>query len=192
MEVQPPNPRGRLNLPRWLESKKMVLRHTHIFGNEKAATSDDVMKNWERNKRREKGFETHAHVLRDIPAGLPALVRAMKVQQKAATPGMDFAGADAVFVKLDEELAELRTACASGNSDNIEDEFGDLLFTMVNLSRFLGVHPELSLTAATEKFLTRFENVEQAAKRRQVKMEDMSPAELDTLWEDAKHEGSSK
>jgi tetrapyrrole methylase family protein/MazG family protein len=165
---------------------KMVQRHTHIFGEDVAETSEDVMKNWEKNKKKEKGISTYGGVLRDIPANLPALIRAYKVQQKASRPGVDFAKIDDVFAKIEEELAELKAARLEGDAGRIEEELGDVMFSIVNLSRFLDLHPELTLTGATEKFMKRFEFVEKEAAAANRQLEDLSPEELDVFWEKSK------
>jgi len=166
--------------------KKMISRHPHVFGAADAKTSDAVLRNWEKIKRDEMGLGSQADVLRRVPANLPALMRAYKVQQKARDVGFDWDDVKPLFDKAEEELGELREAVASGDGKSIEEEFGDLLFAMVNLSRFVGVHPELALAAATEKFIGRFAAMEAAIRGDGRRFDEMSLAEMDVYWERVK------
>lgn len=175
--------------------RKLVTRHTHIFGDAKADTPEQVIDNWEAIKKKEKGLESHAGVLKDVPSNLPALMRSYKVQQKASQVGFDWDNTDDVLLKVDEEINELKDVYRSKNVERITDEMGDVLFSLVNLSRFLEVHPELALTASTEKFIKRFEYVERESVKAGRKLEEMSLAEMDELWNKAKahiSEGSVK
>lgn len=166
--------------------RKMVSRHTHVFADAKAVTPDDVVNNWEEIKKKEKGLRTHTGVLKDVPASLPALMRSQKVQQKASKVGFDWDNTAAVWVKIEEELRELKEACSRIDSVKINEEFGDVLFSLVNLSRFLKVQPELALTGSIEKFIRRFEYIEENSKEVGRKLEDMTLDEMDVLWEEAK------
>ena len=167
--------------------KKMINRHPHVFGTVVANTSGEVLTNWESIKRREKGqTEGRAQVLKGVPANLPALMRAYKVQQKARDAGFDWSDAAPVIEKIEEELAELKQAVASGDSVAVEEEFGDLLFAAVNLSRFINVHPELALAAAVDKFIGRFEAMENMIIDENRSLENMSLDEMDVYWERAK------
>lgn len=167
--------------------KKMISRHPHVFGSVTADTADEVLTNWESIKRREKGqTEGRTQVLKGVPANLPALMRAYKVQQKARDAGFDWDAPGPVLDKAEEELAELRAAVNSGDQAAAEEEFGDLLFAAVNVSRFIGVHPELALTAAVEKFIRRFEAAENMIKDDGLQMDKMGLAELDAYWEKVK------
>ena len=140
--------------------KKMIRRHPHVFGNEEADTSQKVEQQWDEIKKGEKDFKTVTDELKSVPEAFPALIRAAKVQKKAAKVGFDFEDIDEVIEKVEEELIELKAAKDTSNLADIEEEFGDLLFTMVNLSRFFKINAENSLTNAIEKFITRFEGVE--------------------------------
>ena len=167
-------------------SAKMVNRHRHVFGDEEAETSDDVMDIWEKVKKEEKGLKTQTQVLKEIPGNLPALMRSFKVQQKAAQVGFDWDNIQDAMQKVKEEFNELEQACKSENEANIEEELGDLLFAVVNVSRFLKVQPELALTATTNKFIRRFEYVEQSAAGQGKQLTDMSLSEMDAFWDESK------
>lgn len=167
-------------------SRKLVTRHTHVFGDDKAETPDKVISNWENTKKKEKGIRLHTDVLRDVPCGLPALMRSCKVQQKAAQVGFDWDNIEDVFNKVLEETEELEKVYKSKNVERITDEIGDMLFSIVNLARFLDVEPELALTGTIEKFINRFEYVEHKAADSGRKMQEMSLEELDGYWDEAK------
>jgi tetrapyrrole methylase family protein / MazG family protein len=167
-------------------SKKMISRHTHIFGDDKADTSEEVLQNWEAIKKKEKGIENQTTVLKDVPANLPALMRSYKVQQKAAQVGFDWDDIDDVFGKVKEEIFELEDVYKSKNVARITDEMGDVFFSLVNLSRFLKVQPEIALTGTINKFIKRFEYVEQESDKAGRKLQDMTLAEMDELWNKAK------
>ncbi len=163
--------------------QKMINRHTHIFGDGHAENSQQVVENWEDLKKREKGLKTHTQVLQDIPAVLPALVRSYKVQEKAAMVGFDWDNVEGALNKVYEELEELKEVCTDIDAGRIEEEIGDLLFAVVNVSRFLKADPELALVKTIEKFIDRFEYVEQNAHR---PLEEMTLEEMDKLWDQAK------
>lgn len=166
--------------------RKLISRHTHIFGDAKADTPDEVIQNWEEIKKKEKGLKSHTGVLKDVPKNLPALMRGFKVQQKAAQAGFDWTDIGDVVAKVDEEIRELKDVYKSKNVERITDEMGDVFFALVNLSRFLKVQPELALTGTIEKFIRRFEYVERESLKAGKKLEDMSLAEMDELWNEAK------
>ena len=166
--------------------RKMVLRHTHVFGEDKADTPDEVVKNWEAIKNKEKGFLSHTGILKDVPSNLPALMRSYKVQQKAAQVGFDWDDIEDVIKKVDEEIVELKEVYKSKNVERITDEMGDVFFALVNLSRFLDVQPELALTGTINKFIKRFEYIEMESIKVGNKMEEMSLVEMDKLWNEAK------
>jgi tetrapyrrole methylase family protein / MazG family protein len=173
-------------------SRKMVQRHTHVFGDAKADTPDEVVNNWEEIKKREKGMESQTSVLKGVPANLPALMRSYKVQQKAAQVGFDWEHAEDVLEKVKEEILELEDVYNSKNVERITDEMGDVLFSLVNLSRFLKIQPELALTGTVNKFIKRFEYVEQESTKAGKKLEEMTLAEMDELWEKAKIHNSER
>lgn len=163
-------------------SDKMVHRHPHVFGTTKVSNSEDVLKNWEQLKQEEKKETTISESIQRIPIALPANIRATKVQKKAAKVGFDFANYEEVLGKVYEELKELEEAKEIGDDCKIEEEFGDLLFSIVNLSRFLQINAENSLTNATNKFINRFVDVESLAKLENRQLSDLSIDEMNELW----------
>ncbi len=163
---------------------KMISRHTHIFGSGVADTASDVIDNWEKIKKDEKGQKTQTEVLRHIPKSMPALLRSEKVQHKAAHIGFDFRNVSEALFKLREEIDELEHDVNS--SIDAEEEFGDLLFAVVNISRLAQVEPETALQKATDKFISRFEIVEKIADSQNVDMQACSIDKLNELWEYAK------
>jgi len=166
--------------------KKMISRHPHIFSNVVANTSEQVLINWDIIKKDEKQLKTHSEIIRDVPKALPALARAQKIQQKAAKAGFDWADFIGAFEKLPEEFLELKQALASGDKQSIEDETGDLLFTIVNIARHMGVQSELALYHSTEKFILRFEIMEQIILAEDKILQELKLVELDLYWEKAK------
>jgi MazG family protein len=165
---------------------KLVRRHPHVFGTENLATTGAVLSRWDEIKRAEKGGDHTASALDGLPGGLPALMYAEKVQQKAGKVGFDWSSAGPIVAKIREELAELEKAMANGVPGEIEDELGDLLFSVVNLSRKLQVEPEVALRRSAEKFTRRFRRLEELARTRGVRMGEASLAELDTIWDEVK------
>lgn len=166
--------------------KKLIIRHPHVFGGFKADTADEVLSNWDEIKRRTKRQKSVAESIDSIPRELPALMRASKIQSRAAKTGFDFDSTDGAFDKITEEAAELKEAIASGDKAKISDELGDLLFAAVNVARFTGVEAEESLTASSDKFSSRFKITEELAKQRNIDMKSASIEELDVLWDEAK------
>lgn len=160
--------------------EKLVRRHPHVFGNENAVDSTAVLARWEEIKRSEKGQE-NASLLDGISDGLPGLLRAEKVQKRAAKVGFDWTELPPVAAKVREELAEVEAAL--GDPAKVEDEIGDLLFAAVNLARKLKVDGEVALQRATDKFSTRFRAVEQAAAAQGRSLAEMSLAEMDAIWD---------
>jgi len=166
--------------------KKLIERHPHVFGDIKADTSAEVLVNWEKIKSDSKNRKTQTDKMLSVPRELPALMRSTKLQEKAAKVGFDWENADGAFDKIDEEAAELKEAYKNGESENIKEELGDLLFSVVNVSRFLGVDAEEALTVSSDKFLNRFSVVERLAGERGIDMKSSSIEELDKLWDEAK------
>ncbi len=166
--------------------KKLISRHTHIFGEDKTDNAAEVLALWEQNKKAEKGLSSQTEAMRDVCSYLPGLLRAQKVQKKAAQVGFDWDDVGGALEKLSEEIQELKDAAEEKNFSHIEEELGDLLFSCVNVSRFLKVNPEEALKSATDKFINRFEKIELAAKNMNKDLNDMSLAEMDALWDKAK------
>lgn len=167
-------------------SKKMIERHTHVFGEAKADTPDEVVSNWEDIKKKEKGLSNHTDVLKDVPSNLPALMRSYKVQQKASLVGFDWDNPEDVFLKVNEEIDELKDVYKSKDVARINEEMGDVLFSIVNLSRFLKVQPELALTGTINKFIKRFEFMENECKKEGKNLNEMSLDQMDVYWNKAK------
>lgn len=161
---------------------KLITRHTHVFGEDNAGNEEEALTNWEANKKKEKQIDTYTGVLKDVPKYLPALMRAEKIQKKASKFGFDWDNIDGVYEKLYEETEELKSAQKEGNIDNIREEYGDLLFSVVNLGRFLDTDPETALTAASNKFISRFEKMEKKAGADGLDISKMTLKELDELW----------
>lgn len=167
-------------------SEKLVRRHPHVFGSENAADSEAVLVRWEEIKRQEKGARTEASVLEGISEGMPALQYAAKVQKKAATIGFDWQEVTPIFDKVREELSEVEEAQPEGRA-RLEEELGDLLFSVVNLARKLKVDPEVALSGATHKFARRFRGVEARMRERGIPREGASLEALDVLWDEVKN-----
>lgn len=169
---------------------KLRRRHPHVFGDVKAETAQEVLFNWEQIKqaerRREKG---QASVLDGVPRDLPALLRAHRLQEKASRVGFDWAEAQAVLRKVEEELAELRAAMEGQAADRMEAEMGDLLFALVNLSRFIAVNPEEALRKTISRFIARFRYIEEALAKGGRSLNQANLQEMDALWADAKAQG---
>ena len=167
---------------------KLISRHTHVFGSDRAGNAEEALANWEKNKKKEKGLDSFTSVLKDVPAYYPALMRAGKVQKKAKkTVGFDWDDIEPVYSKVYEEMDELREAHSSGNRERIEEEFGDFLFAAVNLSRFMDVDAESALSGACAKFIRRFEKMEREAEKRGLKLDKMTLDEQDAIWNEIKH-----
>lgn len=164
---------------------KLIHRHPHVFGTVEVADSAEVLKNWDAIKGEEKHRTTLTDKLRAIPPMYPALMRAQKVGKKAAC--FDFANADEVYRKLDEEIAEVKAAAATGDAAAVEEELGDLLLTVTSLARKLGVKSEEALYHATNKFIDRFEKVENAVLAKGLEMDALTMTELDAIWDEIKH-----
>jgi XTP/dITP diphosphohydrolase len=163
-------------------SEKLIHRHPHIYGNVEVENEDDVKQNWEKLKLK----EGKTSVLEGVPKSLPALVKANRIQDKVAGVGFDWEEPQQVWEKVQEELAELNAEIQKGNSDNIEAEFGDVLFSLINYARFIKVNPENALERTNKKFINRFQYLEKAAKKMDKSLHDMSLAEMDVFWDAAK------
>jgi tetrapyrrole methylase family protein/MazG family protein len=163
---------------------KMIRRHPHVFGDISAADVPTVLRNWEAIKRAE-GKE-RSSLLDGIPDHYPALMKALKLQQKAAMVGFDWPDVQGVLEKLEEEWEEVQRAFQAGDESALEEEFGDLLFTLVNLARFYRIDPEVALHRANQKFSSRFRQMEKDAQTKNQELADLSLDEQDLLWESAK------
>ena len=171
--------------------KKMIERHPHVFGDVNAETSEQVLENWDVIKKRTKQQKSQTESMLSIPREFPALMRADKVQKKASKVGFDWDSADGAFDKVNEELKELQDAYKEGNEEHIREELGDLLFSVVNVSRFVKVDSEEALTNSTDKFINRFSKVEKMADEQGLDMKNTDLATLDKLWDMAKKDDSS-
>ncbi len=167
-------------------SEKMIRRHPHVFGSDRADSSEQVLRRWEEIKRTEKD-DAPASVLAGIPRALPALLKAQRLGTKAARVGFDWDRDEAVLDKVDEEMRELRGAVASGQADAVREEFGDLLFALVMLGRRLGVDAEEALERSNAKFGSRFAEVERELHRRGVPIEEAGLELMDQIWNEIKH-----
>jgi XTP/dITP diphosphohydrolase len=161
---------------------KLVHRHPHIYGDVKVSGEEEVKQNWEKLKLK----EGKSSVLEGVPVSLPAMVKATRIQEKARGVGFDWDNQEQVWEKLQEELGELKAEVDAGNSTEIEAEFGDLLFSMINYARFLEVNPENALEKTNQKFIKRFQYLEKGAAASGRKLQDMTLAEMDAFWNEAK------
>lgn len=163
-------------------SDKLIHRHPHIYGDVDVSDAEEVKQNWEAIKLK----EGKKSVLEGVPNSLPSLVKANRIQDKVAGVGFDWEKPEQVFEKLKEELAELQHEVAGGEQDRIESEFGDVLFSMVNYARFLDINPENALERTNKKFIKRFKYLESKAKDAGKSLKEMTLAEMDVYWEQAK------
>ena len=165
-------------------NEKLIFRHPHIFGDVKVQTAKDVEENWERIKLKEGKKKT---VLGGIPKGLPALVKAYRIQDKARGVGFDWDEKEQVWDKVLEEYQELMHEVKSGSEVDVENEFGDFLFSIINAARLYGINPENALERTNKKFIKRFNYLEQQTITQGIDLKDMSLAEMDKIWEQAKN-----
>ena len=163
-------------------SEKLIRRHPHIYGDVKVENEEEVKKNWEALKLK----EGKKSVLSGVPKGLPALVKAQRIQDKVAGVGFDWEEPHQVWEKVQEELAELNAEIEKGDTTAIEAEFGDLLFSMINYARFLNINPDTALERTNQKFSKRFAYLEAKANAMGKSLQDMTLAEMDVFWEEAK------
>lgn len=169
-----------------VQSEKMEVRHPHVFGDATINTADEQTASWEALKKEERKSKEQHGLLDDIPHALPSLMRAYKLQKRAATVGFDWPDKEPVFAKIAEELDEVREAVEQKGQDALHEEIGDLLFVCTNLARHCKVKPEEALRDANRKFERRFRYIEQALASEGKKLEDQSLAILDALWDEAK------
>ncbi len=170
-------------------SKKLVRRHPHVYGEESAASAEEVAGNWEQIKMKERKDS----LFESMPKALPALQRADRVQEKASKVGFDWEDRNDVWAKVVEEMEEFHEAAEAGTSaDAIEDEFGDLLFSLVNYARFIGIAPEEALQRTTNKFIRRFQHIETRLKETGKTFQESSLEEMDSFWNEAKEAETAK
>ena len=165
-------------------SKKLVDRHPHIYGNVTVQNEEDVKRNWENLKLK----EGKSSVLSGVPKTLPAVVKAMRLQEKAKQVGFEWENRDQVWEKVEEEIGELKTAIASGNQGEMEQELGDVLFSMINFARFLEVDAENALSLTNNKFMKRFTLMEQKAVQQGLNLQTMTLGEMDAIWNEIKQQ----
>ena len=167
--------------------KKLIIRHPHVFGNVNADTTEQVLKNWDAIKMRTKSQKSQTQAMENISKALPSLMRSSKIQQKAAKVGFDWQDVNGALEKLDEECTELKEAIKNNDVENQKEELGDVLFSVVNVARFLNIDSEHALYDACDKFTNRFSKVEALAKERDIDMKTASIQTLDSLWEEVKN-----
>ena len=163
-------------------SEKLIHRHPHVFGDISVESVEEVEKNWENLKLK----EGKKSVLEGVPKSLPAMIKASRIQDKASFSGFDWEEPNQVFDKVKEELIELSLEVDKGATDNIESEFGDVLFSLINYARFINVDPESALEKTNKKFIKRFQFIEEAAKKEGKQLTDMTLSEMDVHWEKSK------
>lgn len=166
--------------------KKLIYRHPHVFGAVSVSDSEEVLKNWDELKRREKAQTTTSKAMEDVARSLPALWRAEKIQKKAKKAGFDWPEVSGATDKLSEELEEFQSAMKEGNPQHIKEELGDLLFTIVNIARFVDVDPEEALHGSCDKFVARYAGMERLAEQRGLDLEKLSLDEQEELYQEAK------
>lgn len=166
--------------------KKLVVRHPHVFGEKSAGDASQALDRWDEVKLKTKGMKKQSEAMLKVPREFPALMRAQKIQEKAAKAGFDWNDKNGAIEKLYEEINELKIALSGNNQADIDEEFGDVLFSCVNIARFIQTDSEEALSSATDKFLNRYLIVERLAEERGVNMKDASVEELDELWNEAK------
>lgn len=167
--------------------KKLIIRHPHVFGDVNADTTDQVLKNWDAIKMRTKSQKTQSQAMESVSKALPSLMRSTKIQQKAAKVGFDWDSVDGAVDKLFEECNELKLSIENNDKENQREELGDVLFSAVNVARFLKIDSEHALYDACNKFTDRFSSVEKLATERGIDMKTASITELNSLWDEVKN-----
>ncbi len=165
-------------------NSKLIFRHPHVFGSTSVDSSEEVTQNWEQLKLKEKGG--NKTVLSGVPAALPALIKGFRIQEKAANVGFDWDSPEQVWDKVKEEISEFEEAARSGDCKDMEDEMGDVFFSLINAARIYRINPENALEKTNSKFIRRFNYVEQRAHELGKELRDMTLAEMDALWDEAK------
>ena len=168
-------------------SDKLIYRHPHIYGNLKVNNENDVKKNWEALKLK----EGKDRVLGGVPKGLPSIVKAQRIQEKAAGVGFDWDKSEQIWLKVQEEITEFEEEVSKGDLKRSEEEFGDVLFSLINYARFLKINPDNALELTNQKFIERFDFIESKAKQLEKKLSDMSLSEMEAIWKESKNQSSS-
>jgi len=163
---------------------KLIFRHPHVFGDDAAKTAGEVEQSWEQIKLKEKGG--NKTVLEGVPASLPSIAKAHRIQDKARNAGFDWDKKEDVWTKVQEEIKEFENEIADMNTDKMEAEFGDLFFSLINAARLYKINPDNALERTNQKFIKRFNYIEQEANKQGKKLKDMTLTEMDKLWEEAK------
>ncbi len=164
---------------------KLIYRHPHVFGDASVNSTDDVLKNWEELKLKEKGG--NKTVLSGVPSALPAMIKADRIQEKASNVGFDWEKPEQVWDKVKEELGEFEETVGGMSAERREEEMGDLLFSLINAARLYKINPENALEKTNKKFIFRFNHLEKRAHEMGKELRDMTLAEMDAIWEEAKH-----
>lgn len=164
---------------------KLIYRHPHIYSDVSINNTDEVMNNWERLKQREK--DGNKSVLSGVPSSLPSIIKAQRVQDKARGVGFDWQKKEDVWAKVEEEIAEWHYSIDNETKERREQEFGDILFSLVNVARLYGINPDNALEGTTQKFIKRFGYIEQKAKDQNKEISSLTPKEMDDLWNEAKY-----
>lgn len=167
-------------------NSKLIFRHPHVFGEVKVDSTDDVLKNWEQLKLKEKGG--NRSVLAGVPSALPALIKAERIQEKAANVGFDWEKPEQVWDKVKEEISEFEQEVKKGNYADMEKEMGDIFFALINAARLYGINVENALEKTNLKFIKRFNYLEEKAGEKGLQLKDMTLAQMDEIWEEAKKE----
>lgn len=169
--------------------RKIIERHTHVFGDVIAEDSGAVLKNWDKIKNKSKGLKTHTEKILAIPKTYPALLRSLKIQEKAAKAGFDWDETEGAVEKTMEEIEEFMTSLKEKDQKEMRAEMGDLFFSLVNVCRFLEIEPEITLNETSDRFIRRFSFIEDECRKAGLVMEDMTLAELDSYWDRSKEAG---
>lgn len=169
-----------------ISARKMILRHPHVFGSDKVKNAEEVKLRWHKIKRQEKKHSENPSILGSVPTHLPALMRAYRISERAGSAGFDWDDIEGVFDKVKEEWLEFQKALNQKNKSEANMEFGDLLFTMVNIARFMKIHPETALSSATSKFEKRFKKMERLIAENKQEFESVPRKKLNQLWDQIK------
>jgi tetrapyrrole methylase family protein/MazG family protein len=167
-------------------TNKMINRHPHIFKDKESKSCEQVLESWENIKSKEKGINSYTDTLKHVPKNLPGLMRADKVQQKAARAGFDWDCVEPAMAKVLEELQEIKDVYKDKNRAKILEEVGDLVFSTVNVARLLDIDPEVAVNYSIDKFINRFQYIEESARDVNLDLKNMSLAEMDVLWNESK------